>query len=107
MTNKSFMGKFFQQATTYTSVLLLGAGIGVGANYLVNSPSLFANPSEETNLTQNVFPQPTSSRLGKKENINFRGNFLIAKTNLLPLRFSSKRSSQNVFSVNVAVILKD
>ncbi len=72
MSKKPFITHFLQQATTYTSLLLLGAGIGVGANYLVNSPRLFASPSKTAELTQNrkISNSPLSNLPGNN-NINF------------------------------------
>lgn len=71
MNKTLIMQKFFKQATAYTSLLLVGAGIGVGANYLVNSPRLFASPSNAPEIAQNT--SPLNSSLGKlpNNNINF------------------------------------
>lgn len=45
--------EFTKKITTGASLLLLGAGIGVGANYLVNTPQLFAFSKDgETRLFQ-------------------------------------------------------
>lgn len=46
------MSKYIKKATTCTSLLLLGAGIGVGVNYLVNTPQIFARTSNNTAIEQ-------------------------------------------------------
>jgi serine protease Do len=46
------MSKYIQKATTCTSLLLLGAGIGFGVNYLVNTPQIFARTNENTTIEQ-------------------------------------------------------
>ncbi len=66
------MNKYIQKATTCTSLLLLGAGIGVGVNYLINTPQIFAGNNENTTIEQkeslvsNRLPE-----LGKNTDINF------------------------------------
>jgi serine protease Do len=46
------MSKYITKATTCTSLLLLGAGIGVGVNYLVNTPQIFASTNQNTTIEQ-------------------------------------------------------
>lgn len=49
---------WLKQTATYTSLLLLGTGIGFGGNYLLNSPQLWARTPE----TQEVSPEkPTTT----------------------------------------------
>jgi Do/DeqQ family serine protease len=71
MNKKSFVTNLRQQITTYTSLLLLGAGIGVGANYLANSPRLFASPSKTAELAEpkNLSSSPQLNLPGN--NLNF------------------------------------
>jgi Do/DeqQ family serine protease len=68
MTKETFISKFLQQTTTYTSLLLLGAGIGIGTSYIVNSPHLFASPSKNVQIAQNTNPL---GNLPTRNNINF------------------------------------
>ncbi|WP_373479713.1 HhoA/HhoB/HtrA family serine endopeptidase [Geminocystis sp.] len=52
MKNNSSIRDYLKKATTCTSLLLLGASIGVGVNYLVNTPQLFARNTENTTLQE-------------------------------------------------------
>ncbi|MGI0483293.1 HhoA/HhoB/HtrA family serine endopeptidase [Geminocystis sp. CENA526] len=42
------MKNYLQKITTGTSILLLGAGIGVGVNYLMNTPQIFARTNDNS-----------------------------------------------------------
>jgi Do/DeqQ family serine protease len=58
MTMKQSTFNWLKQTATYTSLLLLGTGIGFGGNYLLNSPQLWARTPE----TQEVSPEkPTTT----------------------------------------------
>lgn len=69
------VNKFIQRLTTGASLLLLGAGIGVGTNYLVNTRQLFAFTRDgENNLLKEdkVYnDDSTVSALPNNDNLNF------------------------------------
>ena len=50
---------WMKQLTTYTSLILLGAGIGLGGNYLINSSQLLAlNPKIQEILPEESIETP-------------------------------------------------
>ena len=63
---KKRSSNFLSQLTKGTSLLLLGAGIGVSVNYLVNTPELFARVEKEEVLVSNK-----SSPQLQGNNVNF------------------------------------
>ena len=63
---KKRQSNLFSQLTKGTSLLLLGAGIGVSVNYLVNTPELFARADQE----ETIISKKSPSRL-QGGNINF------------------------------------
>ncbi|MBL1209611.1 HhoA/HhoB/HtrA family serine endopeptidase [Geminocystis sp. GBBB08] len=66
------MRKYIQKATTCTSLLLLGAGIGVGVNYLVNTPQIFARTNENTTIQQKEsLATAQLPQLENNANVNF------------------------------------
>lgn len=69
------VNKFIQRLTTGASLLLLGAGIGVGTNYLVNTPQLFAftRDGENSLLKEDKVynDDSTVSALPNNDNLNF------------------------------------
>ncbi|WP_017294270.1 HhoA/HhoB/HtrA family serine endopeptidase [Geminocystis herdmanii] len=63
---------YLQKATTCTSVLLLGAGIGVGVNYLMNTQEIFARTNDNA-----IFSEKENTTIARlpglvdNEDINF------------------------------------
>lgn len=62
---------FLQKATTCTSVLLLGAGIGVGVNYLMNTQEIFARTNDNVTLSEKENTTARLPGLADDQNINF------------------------------------
>lgn len=62
---------FLQKATTCTSVLLLGASIGVGVNYLMNTQEIFARTNDNVTLSEKENTTARLPGLADDQNINF------------------------------------
>jgi Do/DeqQ family serine protease len=93
------MSKYIQKATTCTSLLLLGAGIGFGVNYLVNTPQIFASTNENTTIEQKEsLVNARLPGLGDNTEINFVSK-VVQEVGPAVVRINAERtvaSNQNV-----------
>lgn len=93
------MSKYIQKATTCTSLLLLGAGIGFGVNYLVNTPQIFARTNENTTIEQKEnLVSAKLPGLGDNTDINFVSK-VVQEVGPAVVRINAERtvaSNQNV-----------
>ncbi|WP_066120619.1 HhoA/HhoB/HtrA family serine endopeptidase [Geminocystis sp. NIES-3709] len=73
MINKSSTNNSFKKATTCTSLLVLGASLGVGINYIMSTPQIFARTNDNQTLEQKDNTVATAKLPGLVENgdINF------------------------------------
>ena len=62
--------KFISSTTKGVSLLLLGAGIGMSVNYLVNTPELFARANDREN-NQTLLSKSAPSQFVGGNNVNF------------------------------------
>lgn len=93
------MSKYIKKATTCTSLLLLGAGIGVGVNYLVNTPQIFASTNQNTTIEQkDSLVSAKLPQLGDNTELNFVSK-VVQEVGPAVVRINAERtvsSNQNV-----------
>jgi Do/DeqQ family serine protease len=99
------MSKYIQKATTCTSLLLLGAGIGFGVNYLVNTPQIFASTNENTTIEQKEsLVNARLPGLGDNTEINFVSK-VVQEVGPAVVRINAERTVAN--NQNVPPVFND
>lgn len=88
------LSNYMKKVTACTSLLLLGAGIGVGANYLMNTPQIFARTNDNNVLEQHQ-PSQTARLPGlENEDINFVTR-VVQKVGPAVVRINAQRTVTN------------